>query len=222
MTNHFHLVVEVDEPSGLPALMRDFQGAYAEFYNARASRTGSLFENRYFSKPVTSDAQLLQCFRYVHRNPVDIVGLGPLPAYRWSSLGVYLGRRGPESWMSVDRVELLIDPASYLDEVCGRQLSGRLPLDELPPLRRTAFEEVDAAVVRLARIRRLTTLRCDRLVQSLALEVRAGTAVEIAARQGVHPASVRRNVRRFRVSVATDPAAGRLRRSALDGLERGE
>ncbi len=43
--------------------------AYAKAVNKAYGRTGSLFENPFGRKPVTSDAYLIQLIAYIHRNP---------------------------------------------------------------------------------------------------------------------------------------------------------
>ena len=91
MTNHLHKFVRVPH-GGLPEAMRLLGMRYATVYNGWTDRSGPLFTARYFSEPVTSDAQLAQTARYIHRNPLPIVGTAGLVEYRWSSLGALCGR----------------------------------------------------------------------------------------------------------------------------------
>ncbi len=58
--------------------------------NARARS----FRGRFRSVLVASDEQLVQLIRYIHRNPLSFLSLPELGAYRWSSLGAYLGLGG--------------------------------------------------------------------------------------------------------------------------------
>ena len=44
---------------------------------SHGGRTGSLFTGRFQSVPITSTGQLIWVGRYIHRNPLDIVGQSP-------------------------------------------------------------------------------------------------------------------------------------------------
>jgi REP element-mobilizing transposase RayT len=88
MPNHVHVVLQTRE-ANLPALLHRLQGPYARFYNRRHGRRNHLFGQRYGSRPITTDAHLLESTRYIHRNPVR-AGLVDRPQdYPWSSLSAY-------------------------------------------------------------------------------------------------------------------------------------
>jgi REP element-mobilizing transposase RayT len=91
MTNHFHFLGRAGD-GGLSEAMQRLCGRYGAAYNERTGRTGSLFTGRFQSVPITSDAQLTQTARYIHRNPLAIVPAAALDTYRWSSLGVLTGQ----------------------------------------------------------------------------------------------------------------------------------
>jgi hypothetical protein len=102
MSNHLHLAIQV---SGKPLgrVVHGFATRYARYFNAKYSRSGHLFENRYFSSLVDVDSYLLELVRYIHRNPVK-AGLATDPgSYRWSSHRYYTGDRRLE-WLSTDLV----------------------------------------------------------------------------------------------------------------------
>lgn len=204
MTNHHHQIVQCEDPSALPPAMCEFQSRYARGYNLRADRTGSLFERPYFSKAITNDSHLLQSARYVHRNPIDVVGPGRLAAYPWSSLGVYLGHRNPQSWMAVEPLSGLIDASRYLDRLRGAHHWDRLPIDQLPPLVRTTFDEVDAAVV--AVLEGATHEHRRGVAMLTAANLRVGSALDIAEWHGLHAVTARTMLRRLRVEASTDAA----------------
>jgi hypothetical protein len=69
---------------------------YARCFNERHGRTGFLFENRYKSRIVEDDADLLATIRYVLRNPIGH-GVVPDPMellhYPWTGCSGLLGRR---------------------------------------------------------------------------------------------------------------------------------
>jgi len=84
MENHVHLLVETPLPN-LGAGMGRLHGTYAQQFNARHARSGHLFQGRFGSKPMESEAQLWTVVAYIARNPVA-AGLCAQPIeWRWSS-----------------------------------------------------------------------------------------------------------------------------------------
>ena len=84
MDNHVHLVLETPY-AGLAVGMQWLHGVYAQTFNARHGRVGHLFQGRYGSVRVTTDAQLWALLRYIGLNPVE-AGLCSCPsAWRWGS-----------------------------------------------------------------------------------------------------------------------------------------
>lgn len=85
MTNHVHLVVTPATETGPAVLMQTLGRRYVRWFNDRHDRTGTLWEGRYRSSPIATDAYLFACCRYVELNPVR-AGLVARPEeYRWSS-----------------------------------------------------------------------------------------------------------------------------------------
>jgi len=85
MTNHVHLLASSHSAHGVPKLMQSVGGGYVRSFNARHGRTGTLWDGRYFSSPVGSDAYFWNCHRYIELNPVR-AGIVDVPgSYRWSS-----------------------------------------------------------------------------------------------------------------------------------------
>lgn len=92
---------------------------YARKFNKRHGRDGPLFKSRYHACLITEESYLLAVTRYVHRNPVDF-GVEDLAAYRWSSLGIYLGRRRKQRWMTLDfTLRVVGGRAAYANFVLG-------------------------------------------------------------------------------------------------------
>ncbi len=92
MGNHLHLVLRAAD-GVLPDAMHHLTSIYSRHVNDRLGRDGPLFRGRYHSIPVETDDYLLWVARYVHRNPLEIVGVTSPGDYRWSSYRTYLGRR---------------------------------------------------------------------------------------------------------------------------------
>jgi len=64
---------------------------YGKDYNARHGRVGALVRERYWSRRIESNADLLGAFAYVALNPVE-AGLVDAPEeWRWSSYATTLG-----------------------------------------------------------------------------------------------------------------------------------
>ena len=85
MTNHVHLLATPAERGAIGRMMQDLGRRYFRVVNDAAGRTGTLWEGRYKSCLVDSEAYLLTCYRYIELNPIR-AGLASDPAdYAWSS-----------------------------------------------------------------------------------------------------------------------------------------
>jgi putative transposase len=103
MDNHMHMLIETVTPN-LGDGMRDLHSIYAQRFNRRYRGTGSVFELRYGSTPIESDAQLQVTAAYVALNPVD-AGLCDQPEeWVWSSHAAALGTLTPPEWLDVPRL----------------------------------------------------------------------------------------------------------------------
>ena len=103
MPNHFHLIVQVPK-CGLSEGMQYLNSSYARRTNARYGRTDHLFRNRFWSKFIKSDSQLLGTIRYVVLNPVR-AGLCSAPElWRWSSHRACAGLEEAPKFLAVDYV----------------------------------------------------------------------------------------------------------------------
>ncbi|WP_298039777.1 transposase [uncultured Desulfuromonas sp.] len=86
MTNHLHLIVEPGEDAeSLSRLMKRLAGRQTRFVNRLEGRSGTLWEGRFKSSPIESNAYLLACCRYVEMNPVFAGMCDDPAAYPWSS-----------------------------------------------------------------------------------------------------------------------------------------
>src|SRR6266404_4856804 len=69
VTNHVHLILDPgDWPTHLAMLMKRLAGRQTRYANRVLGRTGRLWEGRYKSSPIDSDAYVLACCRYVELN----------------------------------------------------------------------------------------------------------------------------------------------------------
>ena len=86
MTNHVHLLLTPPaEVESVPRLLIMLGRRYVQYINKAYRRTGTLWDSRYKSSSIQSEAYLLSCQRYIELNPVR-AGMVDDPAhYRWSS-----------------------------------------------------------------------------------------------------------------------------------------
>ena len=102
MPNHLHLLIETPD-ANLGIGMQWLHGLYAQTFNERHGRSGHLFQGRYGSVRVTTDAQLWMLVRYLAVNPVR-AELCERPAdWRWSSHGAVAGSALPR-WLDHSRL----------------------------------------------------------------------------------------------------------------------
>lgn len=91
MTNHVHILASFNEITLAPELMRRLGHQYALYFNKRLHRTGSVWEGRFWSHPVSTERYFMKCHRYIEANPVRAGMVNHQQQYRWSS---YRGNAG--------------------------------------------------------------------------------------------------------------------------------
>jgi len=93
MPNHLHLLMRIPDKTDAPRLMQALLQSYRFYYRTRYEYVGYLFQGRYRSKMIGQDSYLLECARYIERNPVRSGFVNNPGHYRWSSCHSYLGGR---------------------------------------------------------------------------------------------------------------------------------
>ena len=89
MPNHMHLLIRVGASADLPRLMHWVNLSYTHYYRRAYDYVGHLFQGRYKTLPIRFDRYLLECARYIERNPLR-AGLANHPGdYAWSSYRFY-------------------------------------------------------------------------------------------------------------------------------------
>ncbi len=87
MSNHIHLLIctKGNYPPG--ELVKRLCTSYVQHYfNIIHDHEGSLFQGKFFSRPITDDNDFLCVARYIINNPLN-GGLTKNPSYRFSSFG---------------------------------------------------------------------------------------------------------------------------------------
>jgi len=89
MGNHFHLIIRIKHGHELPLVMKCITQSYVNYYKRKYHFTGILFQNRYKSFPIEKEEYLLECARYVERNPLRAKIVQNIRKYAWSSYKYY-------------------------------------------------------------------------------------------------------------------------------------
>jgi putative transposase len=138
MTNHVHLVLDPGaEGENLSLLMKRVAGRQTRFVNCREKRSGTLWEGRFRSSPISTDDYLLACCRYVELNPLRAGIVADPAAYRWSS---YVGKVGGErvDWLDLDPAYLGLGASAEEREACYRRWTlDAVDEEELELMRRS-------------------------------------------------------------------------------------
>jgi REP element-mobilizing transposase RayT len=107
MGNHVHLLLKTEKEE-LGQIFRRIGASYVYWYNHKYNRTGHLFQDRYKSEVVETDAYLFAVLRYIHQNPIKAGIVNKLEEYTWSSYAEYL-RLTNDQYVDQDFVLNLFD-----------------------------------------------------------------------------------------------------------------
>lgn len=101
MTNHYHLLLET--PRGnLQSILHHINTGYTNYFNAKKTRSGHLFQGRYRAILVEKDLYALELSRYIHLNPVRAGILEDPIQYPWSSFSSYCSKKNKWDWLQRD------------------------------------------------------------------------------------------------------------------------
>lgn len=91
MTNHVHLLVQPQAAGeALTKAMHGLQLVYARYLQRTHHQTGHVWEDRFKTLPIETGAYLLECGRYIERNPVRARLVAAAEDYPWSSARHYV------------------------------------------------------------------------------------------------------------------------------------
>lgn len=91
MDNHVHLLVGAAVAGRVSQALRQAGQTYVQSFNQRHGRVGTLWQGRFKSCLVDSDAYALRVIRYIELNPVRAAMVERPEDYRWSSVHTHLG-----------------------------------------------------------------------------------------------------------------------------------
>ena len=106
MPNHYHLLLRQRVENGVTEFMRKLGAGYANYFNLKHQRVGSLFQGKFKSVLIDDESQFMYIPFYIHLNPMDLIvkgwrdrGVGDskkaidfLNNYKWSSHSDYTGK----------------------------------------------------------------------------------------------------------------------------------
>jgi putative transposase len=120
MSNHIHLLAQIGKGHELPKLMKFLLQCYSRWYQARTGYKGYLWEGRYKSPLISKESYLLECGRYIERNPVRAGIVRRAEDYSWSSYRHY----------AFGQPDMLVDDSPYFE-----------PLGNSPETRQSSYRE---------------------------------------------------------------------------------
>lgn len=85
MTNHVHLLLTTERELTLPRIMQSLGRRYVAHVNATYRRTGTLWEGRYRSTVLDSEAYVIACYCYIEANPLRARMVAQACDHPWSS-----------------------------------------------------------------------------------------------------------------------------------------
>jgi hypothetical protein len=105
-------------------------GGHARTINRRHGRVGHLFQNRFFSVEVATDAHFVSSIAYVNRNPVAAFAVEAAEDWRDSSYRATMGMEAARPWLAVEEVLEVFGRtrASARLELADLVQSGRVPV----------------------------------------------------------------------------------------------
>ena len=131
MVNHYHLLLTAHDADHLSKSMGALAWRYSRYFNAKYERTGTLWDARFHSSVVDTEAYLLRCLRYIEQNPVRAGIVATPDAYEWSSYRSH-GDNKSIDWLTPHAVYVALGSSAEERAAAYRALCGaRLNDDEL-------------------------------------------------------------------------------------------
>lgn len=88
MSNHTHILLKCDIKT-LSLFMKELNFDYAIYYNLKNEKCGHVFQGRFYSSCIETEAYLISCIRYIHNNPVRAYMVSDILKYPYSSAKHY-------------------------------------------------------------------------------------------------------------------------------------
>lgn len=142
MTNHVHMLLRTESLEALTGFSHYVQRRYAYSYCGKYKWNGSVFRQGYKSYAIDREEYLLECGRYIERNPVKAKMVNEASEYAFSSYRFYAyGEADPMLDCSPAFLALAVNPiarrelyAAYVNSVRVQEEMmerGLLPVSEI-------------------------------------------------------------------------------------------
>jgi putative transposase len=132
MPNHLHLLMKATVAVELPKFMQGVLQVYAGYFKKKYNAVGFVFQNRYKSHFITDERYLLECSRYIERNPLRARLINNLSEYPWSSFFFYAKGRKEDIITFVNPVYLGLAQTDYKrQELYGDYLAQERPYEHI-------------------------------------------------------------------------------------------
>lgn len=82
------------------------------YFNRKYLRSGHLFQARFYSDPIETDAQFMEVYRYILQNP-DRAGIGTYLTYKWCSYKAFASK---DSFIDSEMAAVLFGSKEVLDD----------------------------------------------------------------------------------------------------------
>ena len=92
MDNHIHILLLLPKDK-LSSFFQSLGTRFVRWYNNKYSRSGHLFQDRFYSSAIENNHAFLSALIYIHDNPVKANMCRHASEYRWSSIGAYYGAK---------------------------------------------------------------------------------------------------------------------------------
>ena len=90
MSNHYHLLLALDNPKEISSIMAGIARSYVYYYHRKYNSVGHLFQGRFKCQAIEKEQYLLTCGRYIERNPINAGLVQSAAEYPFSSAAYYI------------------------------------------------------------------------------------------------------------------------------------
>lgn len=127
MPTHVHFLIEVENLKYLSKAIQSIELSYFRYFTRKHNYTGHLWHGRFRAIPITSEAYLFACGRYIELNAVS-AGISSTPEnYEWCSYGYY----------ALGKDDLLVTPAEWFMGLSNH------PLERKEIYKNFIYEKID-------------------------------------------------------------------------------
>lgn len=146
MGNHIHLLIREGTES-LEQIFKRLAGRFVYWYNVKYQRVGHLFQDRFMSEPVETEAYFLTVLCYIHQNPTKAKVCRRAEDYRYSSYAEYLHN---SNIVDTEFAYELVSPESFV-EIHSQSTDAKcLDISE-KPVRRITDEQARAMIKKVSK-----------------------------------------------------------------------